>query len=1078
MKIRPARNIAHNPVDRAAIETLEARRLLTTFFVDTLFDAAGDGDGSMDGSVSLREAIIASNTDSAFGDAAAGTGADTIIFSSDIGGGTVSIGGGEFAVTEDLTIRAADGVTIDAGGSSRIFNVTGADLRLEIGITLTNGMADEGGAIFVDSDSTLFMSRGAIASSTATGAMADEGGGAIYADGDIDIDRVDFSGNVASGASGSGGAILANGDVVIEGSSFDANIANRAGGAIELGAGTGNFLSNFTDYTNNVAGPSGSAAPGNGGAFHVTGAWDIRIWRGDVTGNTAAAEGGGLWNQAGSTMEVDQVNLFDNTASGDDADNGGGGVFNNGGDLFLTKSILNGNTADGASGSGGGLLSVDGNVVVGRSFFIQNVANRAGGAIEVIAGDYDIDATRFNGNVAGPSGSAAPGNGGALHVSAASTVDITSSRVTGNIAASEGGGLWNQAGATMNVSLTSVTDNTASGDDADNGGGGLFNNGGDLTVTNTRVLDNTADGASGSGGGLLSTDGNVTITRGRFNGNVANRAGGAVEIIDGNLTFSNTRLVENIAGPSGSAAPGNGGALHVTGVATTNVDNTLVRDNVAASEGGGLWNQAGSTLNVTDSDLQDNIAQGDAADNGGGGIFNNGGEVNVTNSNFVNNVANGASGSGGGLFSVDGPITLDGTRFQANVANRAGGAIELIDGNFDADDLLLRLNTAGPSGSAAPGNGGGLHITGVSTVDISNSTISANTAASEGGGLWNQVGSTMTVTNTELRGNNANGTDADNGGGGIFNNGGTLIVDSSTLIDNSAVSNGGGIFNNETLILEDSTVTQNDAAVGGGVFTAADATTTVVGSTSVTGNTPDDFAGPGAVTNGTRFTVTVSNVSQAGLIDTDRAAGAVPLSPGAFAVFTGSDPAFQVGQLADSGTELIAEDGFPSQTLSPAGTTGTELELLQAASNVSTAGTFQSDGGADNGPAIFPAIGGADAESATFSFIASEGDLLQLETMFVQSNDWFYGFGGGGLALFNGSTPISGDVTSSLALYDAGTEADTAPGTGPDQKPVQDPNATNVGPAESLPIQLAADRHPSFTIPATNQVIQVTITTS
>ena len=98
--------------------------------------------------------------------------------------------------------------------------------------------------------------------------------------------------------------------------------------------------------------------------------------------------------------------------------------------------------------------------------------------------------------------------------------------------------------------------------------------------------------------------------------------------------------------------------------------------------------------------------------------------------------------------------------------------------------------------------------------------------------------------------------------------------------------------------------------------------------------------------------------------------------------------------------------------------------------------------------------------------------------MFVQSNDWFYGFTDGGLELFDDGDPISGDVTTRLAVYDAGTEQDTAPGTGPDQKPVQDPMATDVGPDESVAIARAADRHPSFTIPATSQVIRVTVSST
>ncbi len=209
----------------------------------------------------------------------------------------------------------------------------------------------------------------------------------------------------------------------------------------------------------------------------------------------------------------------------------------------------------------------------------------------------------------------------------------------------------------------------------------------------------------------------------------------------------------------------------------------------------------------------------------------------------------------------------------------------------------------------------------------------------------------------------------------------------------------------------------------------------------------------------TQFTVVIENVSTPQTVATDRANGTVPLSPPTYAVFTGDDPMFTPGEKANLGTARIAEDGFPTEMLS----------ILASAGNVNFSAAAESPGGPDNGPALFA------GESVTFSISAVPGNKFQFETMFVQSNDWFYAFTGGGLELFNGNTPISGDQTSRLAVYDAGTEQDTAPGTGPDQKPVQDPMATNVGPDEDVAVALASSRH-AFTIPANNAVIKVTIT--
>lgn len=219
----------------------------------------------------------------------------------------------------------------------------------------------------------------------------------------------------------------------------------------------------------------------------------------------------------------------------------------------------------------------------------------------------------------------------------------------------------------------------------------------------------------------------------------------------------------------------------------------------------------------------------------------------------------------------------------------------------------------------------------------------------------------------------------------------------------------------------------------------------------------------------TTFTVRVENVSQPHTLDVERLNGIVPLSPGAFAVYPGkaypaTNPLFMQGTPADIGTERIAEDGFPMM----------EADMLKKYPNIIMSGTFDSPGGPGDNPAILP------GEHASFTISAKPGDRLQVETMFVQSNDWFYGFGSKGLELFHGKTPISGDVTEYLVLYDAGTEEDTPPGTGPFQKPVQEPMATDVGPADNYPLIAQArerhEEHEGFMIPANHQVIKITIT--
>ena len=55
------------------------------------------------------------------------------------------------------------------------------------------------------------------------------------------------------------------------------------------------------------------------------------------------------------------------------------------------------------------------------------------------------------------------------------------------------------------------------------------------------------------------------------------------------------------------------------------------------------------------------------------------------------------------------------------------------------------------------------------------------------------------------------------------------------------------------------------------------------------------------------------------------------------------------------------------------------------------------------------------------------GDRLSLTTMMGQSNDWFYAPVESGIPLFENGNPISGDITSQIILWDAGTEVNQEP---------------------------------------------------
>lgn len=215
----------------------------------------------------------------------------------------------------------------------------------------------------------------------------------------------------------------------------------------------------------------------------------------------------------------------------------------------------------------------------------------------------------------------------------------------------------------------------------------------------------------------------------------------------------------------------------------------------------------------------------------------------------------------------------------------------------------------------------------------------------------------------------------------------------------------------------------------------------------------------------TTFLVTIENVSD----NTTLPVGAlpdrtVPLSHGVWAVIERSN-LFGIEMLASEGTTRLAEDGVIS----------VKTEELSRAPYVIKHGVFTSF--AQHGELIDPRdYALASGEKSQFEVEATPGQRLQLQTMFVQSNDWFYAFSKGGLELYNGNTPVSGDVTSELFLYDAGTEADEPLGLGSTQKPDQELLATNVGPDDPEgKVKLAMTKHPTFTIPPTTSVIKITV---
>ena len=557
-------------------------------------------------------------------------------------------------------------------------------------------------------------------------------------------------------------------------------------------------------------------AYGDGAAVMIAGSSAVSYTGGSVSNSVAPLVGGGIWVSDTASLVVDGTSFTGNRARGAASNQGGGAIYTDGGPVTVSNATFTDNRAIGTSGSGGGILNPNGaTLTVTSSTFSTNRAQRAGGGIETVGGTTTVTGTDFTGNNAG----ANPGNGGAIHGGGAAVVNITDGIAQMN-RANEGGAFWISGAGTMTIDGTNIRGNFANGPDAQQGGGGLYIDGGTATVTGATFFDNRAAGASGSGGAIFVYEGSLTVTgMTTFEQNRSNRAGGAIEITTGTaggvsvVTITGSDFTFNQTGN----APGNGGGIHTTtGDITLNVTGGTFSRNIAESEGGGIWINPGTVATIDGTDFDANSARGAAADNGGGALFNNGGVFDVSGGLYSDNLAFGASGSGGAVLAVGGASTFSGSTFTGNAANRAGGAFEVTDGasvTIDSESLLEGNRTG-----SAPGNGGGLHVTGAGSVTIDGSTVRGNTAENQGGGLWNFNTGTMTVTNSTVNLNSAPT------GGGIYQQGGagggTLVVSESLVNANTANQNGGGfaLFSGATVTVENTTIYGNNARRGGGVY--------------------------------------------------------------------------------------------------------------------------------------------------------------------------------------------------------------------------------------------------------------------
>ena len=236
-----------------------------------------------------------------------------------------------------------------------------------------------------------------------------------------------------------------------------------------------------------------------------------------------------------------------------------------------------------------------------------------------------------------------------------------------------------------------------------------------------------------------------TILSGDLNGDDAgdaNREENSYHVVVGDGTDSSA-VIEGftISGGDASGPGGNeelGGGMYTRGGSPT-VRQCIFYRNVAAGNGGGMYNADGSSPLVTDCVFLEN-----STDNwDGAGMYNYvGADAVVIDCSFIRNVS---PKWGGGMHNYDCAPRVTGCRFIGNTAGELGGGIYISVSGTVVANCMFSGNSAGIGG------GGVFHAYG-STGTLTNCTLAGNAANTGGGGTLN-FDAALTMTNCVVWGN-------------------------------------------------------------------------------------------------------------------------------------------------------------------------------------------------------------------------------------------------------------------------------------------------------------------------------------
>ena len=670
-------------------------------------------------------------------------------------------------------------------------------------------------------------------------------------------------------ANGNGRIMYAGGTVVLE------DLVLKGGGNTNLGGGI--YVGQAEVLTMKNCTITGCNATTSGGGLYIASNGSANLSGCTISYCRCIGGGGGIYIASGVTATLIGCTIQKNYTRDSTGAGSGGGILNYG-TLNITDCKFISNDAN----CGGGIQTVGGGTVtitgIGEDtcVFQYNKAN-SGGAIHT-KGTVTAEKVKFESNSSGVSN----GGGGGLWIEGSSSnVTLTDCNLSNNKAANLGGAVWVSSGSLTMADCTissntaqngggiystksiTFTDCTFSGNTATSNGKAVYFAGGTLNL-NEKIQSSTDDFYIPTGKYItiqtpLSDDSSVLVTPSDYiNNTQILQAEDGVTLSDeaGKFKISNTDYIiskegklcylgtnsttaeDNIAVftniPAGCEATvnldnlaqttwNNHPSIEINGKVTVKATSSKAINSEASciftvKKGGTLTLESNVTLNTTVNNPVSCVKVEE-----GGTLILDGAEitsssttnptgVSITKGKLIIKSGTISDIKGSPIVATDSEITITGGTISNNRSTSSRSTVSLKNCTADITNLTVTENSANWYGGGIMISGGGTY-TFTSCVISNNSTGYSNGAPGYGGGIYIDTTGTVTFTGCTITGNSAINNGSSSKGGGIYLKSGTLTttdctINSNTTKNGSTVTSGYGsqiyavkdsVYNGETL---------------------------------------------------------------------------------------------------------------------------------------------------------------------------------------------------------------------------------------------------------------------------------------